>query len=537
MMEPDKERLFPRFLLDDLTGNAMAEAVAKGLEYFCRVVDDGIGQLADPDRMTEKRLDELAGEYGIYYDYGAELETKRELIRNAYRDYAAYGTKWAVKKYSGAYLKDAEVIESKDGLAHAFWVSSSAAISEDAARMAADAIEATKNVRSSFMGFIEPKRYGFRVKQTEANPNDRVEYLFDAVGMTPAGLDSNDVFQYGDWEDIWFVKDNFPCMVKSSGEVDYKLDRNNHALKENGTASDAANTAYDGNAMSAIPLCWVKRYTEGDYRYIIFCQTQYDETYKAYAHTRPDGSISKYMFMPMFKGSLVNGKLRSLSGQRPQSNTTATEELEYAKANGERWGLRTWMADELISDLLTLMAKNTNLQMSFGNGHARYGTGEEDILTTGTLAAAGQFAGETATVYSQVKAFYIEGFWGDRQDRQEGCVSIDRRYYVKPTPENGGYSFDGIGYIDTGLNGPNENGYIKEFSTSEYGSFPTTVGASSTTFECDYYYANSGKKVSTRGDSCASTSAAHSGRAISILYLKSTAQWYIGASPFLVDPT
>lgn len=144
MITPDKERLFPGFLLNDVTGNAMASAVTKGLESFCRVIGDGIGQLTDPDTMTEKRLDELAGEYGIYYDYGADIETKRELIRNAYRDYAAYGTPWAVKKYGGAYLKDAEVIESEDGLAHQFWVSSSAAISEEAARMAADAIEATK---------------------------------------------------------------------------------------------------------------------------------------------------------------------------------------------------------------------------------------------------------------------------------------------------------------------------------------------------------------------------------------------------------
>lgn len=53
MISADKERLFPRFLLDDVTGNAMAAAVTRGLEYFCQVLDDGIGQLTDPDRMSE----------------------------------------------------------------------------------------------------------------------------------------------------------------------------------------------------------------------------------------------------------------------------------------------------------------------------------------------------------------------------------------------------------------------------------------------------------------------------------------------------
>lgn len=535
MIKPEKERLFPGFLLNDVTGNAMASAVTKGLESFCQVIGDGIGQLTDPDRMTEKRLDELAGEYGIYYDYGADIETKRELIRNAYLDYAAYGTPWAVKKYGGAYLKDAEVIESEDGLAHQFWVSSSAAISEEAARMAADAIEATKNVRSSFMGFIEPKRYGFRVKQTEANPYDRVEYLFDAVGMTPAGLDSNDVFQYGDWSDIWFVKDNFPCMVKSSGEVDYRLDRNNHSLKENGTASDVANTAYDGNAMSAIPLCWVKRYTEGDYRYIIFCQTQYDETYKAYAHTRPDGSISKYMFMPMFKGSLVNGKLRSLSGQRPQSGTTATEELAYAKANGDRWGLRTWMADELVFDLLTLIGKSTNLQETFGQGNSGNGTSIDDLLDTGALVSSGQFAGKKTATKNQVKTFFIEAFWADRWDVQEGCVLIDANIYIKKTPENGGFNFEGTGYTEVGALSSEEKGYVKQLVTNEYGSFPILLGGSSSTYYCDYFWQTmTGIQCSYMGGRVGTSY--YCGRYLNVADPVDYRFWAYGGSPFLTDP-
>lgn len=161
MISADKERLFPRFLLDDVTGNAMAAAVTRGLEYFCQVLDDGIGQLTDPDRMSEKRLDELAGEYGIYYDYSADIADKRDLIRNAYRDYAAYGTKWAVMKFGGAYLKDAEVLESDDVLAgHDFWVLTSEMPDEETAKKATEAILATKNVRSIFRGIVRKYNAG-----------------------------------------------------------------------------------------------------------------------------------------------------------------------------------------------------------------------------------------------------------------------------------------------------------------------------------------------------------------------------------------
>ena len=125
-----------------------------------------------------------------------------------------------------------------------------------------------------------PKRYGYRVKESESNPSSRVEYLFDAVGMTPAGMNfSTGAFSYGSWADFWVVRDNFPCMVNNDGSVAYQLDPNNYAKRAvTGADSDVANTAFAGNAMSAIPLVWVKRYHENGYRYVIFCESQYDES-------------------------------------------------------------------------------------------------------------------------------------------------------------------------------------------------------------------------------------------------------------------
>lgn len=56
-------------------------------------------------------------------------------------------------------------------------------------------------------------------------------------------------------------------------------------LKLNGGASDITKTSYGGNAMSEIPLIWVKRWTQNNYHFVVFCEEQYDDTYKAYAHT------------------------------------------------------------------------------------------------------------------------------------------------------------------------------------------------------------------------------------------------------------
>ena len=128
----------------------------------------------------------------------------------------------------------------------------------------------------------KPKRYGMRINLADSNPATRVTYLYDAAGMTPAKMNfAAGMFDYGDWGDIWFVKNNRPVMLNNDGTVDYELNHENHALKMTGGASDIASAAYAGNAMSEIPLIWVKRYAIKNYHYVIFCETQFDETYHA----------------------------------------------------------------------------------------------------------------------------------------------------------------------------------------------------------------------------------------------------------------
>lgn len=382
-----------------------------------------------------------------------------------------------------------------------------------------------------------PKRYGFRVNLSDSNPDTRVEYLYDAIGMEAASMDyTNGVFNYGDWEHIWFVENNFPCMVKNAGYMDYKLNPLNYAEKEDGTASDVANTAYDGNAMSAIPLCYVKRYTSNGYRYVIFCESQYDDSYKAYAHTRKDGVIMPFAYYPMYKGSMINSTLRSLSGQAPQSGTTADQEVTAAKKNGSNWGIRTWMADELIADLLVLMSKSTNCQAKFGQGHTTGGSSAASFLATGTLDDKGQFFGYSNTT-SQVKVFHMEGFWGERWDRQRGMLFIDGKFNVKPTPEGAGYNFTGTGYTElSDVTAATANGYVTTMQGNEYGSFPTAVGGSDATYECDYYYQNaSGVRVPLRGGLCAY--GANCGRYVAVDFAASNASWVIGASLLLENPS
>lgn len=325
-----------------------------------------------------------------------------------------------------------------------------------------------------------PKRYGMRINRLDSNPATRVKYLFDAVGMTPAGMNfAAGGFDYGDWGDVWFVRDNRPVMVKTNGVVDYELNHDNHALKLTGGASDVANTSYGGNAMSEIPLIWVKRWSNNNFDFVVFCEEQYDETYKAYAHTDADGNILPVTYFPMYEGVVINSRLRSLSGQTPTASMTDEQETTAAKQNGDRWDKLSFSECELMYEMCTMISCSTQSQGKFGNGNSQ----SDNFLQTGTLNGKGQFFGSTSTTAAN-KMFYCENFFANYWKRIRGLLLINGIYHVKATPP---YNSTGAGYINTGLTvGGTSGGYISEMRmASDIGRVPTVVSGSETTYECD----------------------------------------------------
>ena len=69
-------------------------------------------------------------------------------------------------------------------------------------------LAAVQDIDSKFAGI---KRYGVKINKNDSNPATRVTYLYDAVGMNPAKMDfASGAFDFGDWGDIWFVKNNYP---------------------------------------------------------------------------------------------------------------------------------------------------------------------------------------------------------------------------------------------------------------------------------------------------------------------------------------
>ena len=351
----------------------------------------------------------------------------------------------------------------------------------------------------------ELKRYGIKITKANSGKDARVEYILDAVGMTPAKMNySEGVFDYGSWEGVAFASPemNYPCMVKTDGTEDYKLNPNDYSLKAGGELpSDVANIDYDGNAMAAFVGGWLCQYETKTAEYIIWCAEQYDETYKAYHRMAPNGELRKGFYRRMYTPTEANGKARSISGKQPMASKNATDERKLIKANGEDYEHTSWSEYNYITALLKIMGKTEDCQAAFGNGNmSGYVDNKEQfygVLATGSLDKMGQFFGYN-TGKQQVKVFHTEAMWGDQYERLVGLICDHGKLKVSPY---GPYNFEGTGpqykeiidYVETGLaaaGGGTVSGYTKDTVVNEYGRFTKNHGGSSATYLCDYHYLN-----------------------------------------------
>lgn len=104
-------RLLPQFMRDDLA----AQGLSMGLDRVVHDLAESIQRLTTwdhIDELSEEELDALAWELNIlWYDKGANLETKRDLVKNSDKVHKRLGTKWAVENVIQSYFGDGYVQE------------------------------------------------------------------------------------------------------------------------------------------------------------------------------------------------------------------------------------------------------------------------------------------------------------------------------------------------------------------------------------------------------------------------------------------
>lgn len=104
-------RLLPQFMQDDCS----AKGLAAGIDSIIPQLASDIEKLStwdSIDKLSEAELDELAWELNIpWYDKGATIDIKRNLVLDSDKVYKKLGTKWAVENVINTYFGDGHIEE------------------------------------------------------------------------------------------------------------------------------------------------------------------------------------------------------------------------------------------------------------------------------------------------------------------------------------------------------------------------------------------------------------------------------------------
>ena len=104
-------KLLPQFMRED----GAVEGLSVGIDAIVPDLAGSLQNLTTWDRidhLSEAELDELAWELNIsWYDVGANLDVKRELIRTSDKIYQHLGTKWAVENIINTYFGEGYISE------------------------------------------------------------------------------------------------------------------------------------------------------------------------------------------------------------------------------------------------------------------------------------------------------------------------------------------------------------------------------------------------------------------------------------------
>ena len=404
---------------------------------------------------------------------------------------------------------------------------------------------ADNNLQAQIDELMGRKVFGIHINGALSDPDSMVTYLEDAVGMTPAHMDfDNDVFDYGSWENAFFVPK--PCMLKYDGTVDYYLDPNDYTKKIDGTASDVSDDTYAGNAMMEWPKIWLKMVPDTDPKSASVYISNYkaDDDFHCWSNINSKGAEVDHFYTPIYNGSIVSSKLRSISGKAYSAlcqNKNAQQEIDLAHANNPStdilWETELYTDIQLIQWLLVLISKSLDSASKFGEGRRGQASAATSMLGTGTMDGKGLFWGSNTTTYG-VKVFGMENFWGNQWRRYEGHVMVNGVQKIKLTygQEDGsstnGYNTTGNGYLTADETAPSgtSGGYLSQMLFTNKGSVPQVADGSSTTYFCDgLWFNNSGTMFALRGGAAGAD--ARVGLFYCILYSPaSNALWYFGAS-------
>lgn len=345
--------------------------------------------------------------------------------------------------------------------------------------------------------------YGFIEHNSILAPGSRIEYIGANKDYEPISVTMGGGFSLKSWADFPLLKANKPYMVRSDGTPDYRLNENDYSKKEDGTASDVANTSYDGGAFSWLMKIYKKEYMAGDDRYVLF-RFEKADGFEPVGFIDPNNNELEGAWIPMFYGSIVSDKMRSTSGLQPDHSKATAAQKTAIDAFSSRARFFGGPLVETIIDLLIMFAKTTELQTAYGYGNMSgydaslsptYGVKQNNIVGGGQFYGTSDGKSLNKILHSIVLGSYQQWMRDPYEIVVNGRVKVSKNY---------AYDLTGASYEDTGITVENRvtsNGWDcphKYRTVHGYGAIPVApYSGSTTTGGCDGLYRNDGQKTMT----------------------------------------
>lgn len=330
------------------------------------------------------------------------------------------------------------------------------------------------------------------------------------------------------------------CVLRDDGTIAYYLHANDSTKRDNSAAANLDGT--DGQVMVEIPTFYVKFEAEGDKRRCLMSTHELPGFYKwercfvsAYEATihRPTNKLSSVMnASPDYRGgdndASKDGKSSSQVG-RPATKFSLAQARDYARNRGSSsWNCHTYIVQKRLFWLFSVEYCNFNSQDDFNavldEGGCRQGGLGKGITDLRDLAKFGSFPpvpiGQTNLLGNKTgfvnytcnksddgsivpQTLQVNSYRGVENPFGHCWKIADGAKVLVQSDADGGHSYlyvcddkdkwVQVGVGDYELRGvlPRRDGYVKMVVMGDHGEImPLDVGAGSTTYFCDYFYAN-----------------------------------------------
>ena len=396
-----------------------------------------------------------------------------------------------------------------------------------------------------YNALVPDEIYGFIEHMDILAPGQRIEYTGANKDYSPITVNKETgQASYNSWANFPWLLANKPYMVHSDGTADYRLNENNYAQKEDGSASDVANAAYDGGAFAWAMKIYKQEYTVGSDRVVNFSISKRDG-FEPIGFIDPSNRELEGVWIPMFYGTIISDKMKCISGNQPCYNTATAAEKTAIDAFGSKAKFFGGAIVETLIDLMILFAKTTDLQAAYGNGNCSgydaslaptYGVKQNAVV------GGGQFYG-TSDGKSLNKIFHsiVLGSYNQWM-RDPYVVCVNGKVKVS---KNYNYDLTGAAYEDAGITHGkiNDNAaygpvYAHIFRTiGGFGALPAAPYKGSTALGgCDGMWVNTGITAVARRFGACNDGLTAGPRALSLLNPAGNADWNIGAAILLLPP-